>query len=63
MSGVIIPAGTVLVVPIQLVQMDDSSWGNDAGEFNPYRFLSKAGKNSYSVQKSTLFEGYGSFPV
>ncbi|GLT88639.1 hypothetical protein SLE2022_066560 [Rubroshorea leprosula] len=56
LSGVIIPAGTVLVVPVQLVQMDDSSWGTDAGEFNPYRFLSKTGKNSDSVQKSTLFE-------
>ncbi|GKV39672.1 hypothetical protein SLEP1_g47410 [Rubroshorea leprosula] len=43
-SGVIIPAGTVLVVPVQLVHRDNSSWGNEAGKFNPYRFLSKAGK-------------------
>lgn len=40
-SGVVIPAGAILVVPVQLVQMDDSSWGNDASKFNPYRFLSK----------------------
>ncbi|KAB1226673.1 hypothetical protein CJ030_MR1G008478 [Morella rubra] len=41
-TGATIPAGAVLVVPVQLVQMDDSSWGKDAHEFNPYRFLSKA---------------------
>jgi cytochrome P450 len=38
-SGVTIPAGAVVVVPLQLVQTDNSSWGNDAREFNPYRFL------------------------
>ncbi|GAY55035.1 hypothetical protein CUMW_161320 [Citrus unshiu] len=43
-SGVTIPAGTVLVVPIQLVQMDNCSWGIDASQFNPYRFLSKKGR-------------------
>ncbi|XP_021802846.1 aromatase-like isoform X2 [Prunus avium] len=26
--------------------MDDCSWGSDANEFNPYRFLSKPGKGS-----------------
>ncbi|XP_008231615.1 PREDICTED: alpha-humulene 10-hydroxylase-like isoform X1 [Prunus mume] len=45
-SGVTIPAGAGLVVPIQLVQMDDCSWGSDDNEFNPYRFLSKPGKGS-----------------
>ncbi|XWS65437.1 hypothetical protein CRYUN_Cryun05aG0112700 [Craigia yunnanensis] len=45
-SGVIIPAGAILVVPVQLVQMDDSSWGDDADKFNPYRFLSKTEKIS-----------------
>lgn len=45
-SGVTIPAGAGLVVPVQLVQMDDCSWGSDANEFNPYRFLSKPGKGS-----------------
>nr|KJB67863.1 hypothetical protein B456_010G215500 [Gossypium raimondii] len=47
-SGVIVPAGAILVVPMQLVQTDDSSWGNDAGKFNPYRFLSKTEKTSAS---------------
>ncbi|KAM3685753.1 hypothetical protein ACB098_11G144400 [Castanea mollissima] len=45
-TGVTIPAGAVLVVPVQLVQMDDSSWGKDASEFNPYRFLSPSGNGS-----------------
>ncbi|KAG7945943.1 hypothetical protein I3843_14G012900 [Carya illinoinensis] len=45
-TGVTIPAGAVMVVPVQLVQMDDSSWGQDASEFNPYRFLSKAENRS-----------------
>ncbi|KAH7536611.1 hypothetical protein FEM48_Zijuj03G0003100 [Ziziphus jujuba var. spinosa] len=48
-SGLTIPAGAVVVVPVQLVQMDDSSWGSDASEFNPYRFLTKAGKKSHMV--------------
>ncbi|GMP41053.1 hypothetical protein CsSME_00011278 [Camellia sinensis var. sinensis] len=47
--GVMIPAGAILVVPVQLVQMDDSSWGSDANQFNPYRFLSKAEKKSNIV--------------
>lgn len=48
-SGAKIPAGAVLVVPVQLVQTDASSWGKDATEFNPYRFLSKAQMESDSV--------------
>ncbi|XP_028066219.1 cytokinin hydroxylase-like [Camellia sinensis] len=48
-TGVMIPAGAILVVPVQLVQMDDSSWGSDANQFNPYRFLSKAEKKSNIV--------------
>ncbi|XP_068660813.1 uncharacterized protein [Aristolochia californica] len=40
-SGITVPTGAIVVVPIQLVQMDDSSWGTDANQFNPYRFLSK----------------------
>ncbi|XAR63566.1 11-oxo-beta-amyrin 30-oxidase [Bertholletia excelsa] len=45
-TGLTIPAGAILVVPVRLVQMDDSSWGSDASQFNPYRFLSKTEKNS-----------------
>jgi len=39
-TGVTIPAGAVLVVPVELVQKDKFSWGSDASHFNPYRFLS-----------------------
>ncbi|KAB5573033.1 hypothetical protein DKX38_000227 [Salix brachista] len=55
-SGVVIPAGAVLVVPAQLLQMDDSSWGSDASKFNPYRFLSKAGKDSDLVLDTSFTE-------
>ncbi|CAL5381488.1 unnamed protein product [Camellia sinensis] len=48
-TGLMIPAGAILVGPVQLVQMDDSSWGSDANQFNPYRFLSKAEKKSNIV--------------
>lgn len=40
-SGITVPAGAVLVVPLHLVQMDNSRWGSDAGQFNPQRFLGK----------------------
>lgn len=56
-SGLTIPAGAVVVVPVQLVQMDDSSWGSDASEFNPYRFLTKAGKKSHMVL-NTSYSGW-----
>jgi cytochrome P450 len=36
-----VPAGAILVVPLHLVHMDASVWGNDAGQFNPHRFLEK----------------------
>ncbi|KAI4332914.1 hypothetical protein L6164_017784 [Bauhinia variegata] len=45
-NGVTIPAGAVLAVPVHLVQMDDSSWGRNASDFNPYRFLSDVQKES-----------------
>uniref|UniRef100_A0A0D9X264 Cytochrome P450 n=1 Tax=Leersia perrieri TaxID=77586 RepID=A0A0D9X264_9ORYZ len=40
-SGITIPAGAILVVPLHLVQMDTSTWGNDACQFNPNHFLKK----------------------
>ncbi|KAK4406433.1 hypothetical protein Sango_0649800 [Sesamum angolense] len=40
-NGMVIPAASIIVVPVQLVQTDCSNWGNDAGQFNPYRFLSR----------------------
>lgn len=45
-TGVTIPAGTVLVVPVQLVQKDDFNWGKNASDFNPYRFLSNVTEGS-----------------
>ncbi|XVF82480.1 hypothetical protein PTKIN_Ptkin16aG0052000 [Pterospermum kingtungense] len=56
-SGVLIPAGAILVAPVQLVQMDDSSWGNDAIKFNPYRFLSKTENISGSLSMDSSIAG------
>lgn len=58
-TGVTIPAGAILVVPLQLVQMDESTWGSDAGQFNPRRLLSNAEKKSDSVHL-TSFAGFSS---
>ncbi|XP_062189231.1 uncharacterized protein LOC133892457 [Phragmites australis] len=40
-ASITVPAGAILVVPLHLVQMDVSMWGNDAYQFNPRRFLKK----------------------
>ncbi|KAK8559768.1 hypothetical protein V6N13_016503 [Hibiscus sabdariffa] len=61
-SGIIVPAGAIVVVPMQLVQMDDSSWGNDAGKFNPYRFLFETEKISASPNKDTPIAGHAEEP-
>lgn len=58
-NGLHIPAGALLVAPIQLVQMDEFNWGSDAAQFNPYRFLSKSEKRSELSRSS---EATGSTP-
>ncbi|GAU48390.1 hypothetical protein TSUD_118160 [Trifolium subterraneum] len=50
-TGVTIPAGAVMVVPVQLVQKDGYNWGKDASDFNPYRFLSNITKGSGSEEQ------------
>ncbi|KAJ6702976.1 CYTOCHROME P450 28A5-RELATED [Salix viminalis] len=55
-NGMLIPAGALLVVPAQLLQMDGSSWGSDASKFNPYRFLSKAVKGFDLVHDTSSTE-------
>ncbi|KAK7334576.1 hypothetical protein VNO80_26336 [Phaseolus coccineus] len=59
-TGVTIPAGAVLVVPVELVQKDDFSWGSDASHFNPYRFLSTVTNRSGYAEdiSSTGFSSY-----
>uniref|UniRef100_A0A0D6R0P3 Uncharacterized protein n=1 Tax=Araucaria cunninghamii TaxID=56994 RepID=A0A0D6R0P3_ARACU len=47
-KGITVPAGAILAVPIQLVQMDACKWGEDADIFNPERFLKHTTSNSYS---------------
>ncbi|CAJ2638724.1 unnamed protein product [Trifolium pratense] len=58
-TGVTIPAGAVMVVPVQLVQKDGFNWGKDASDFNPYRFLSNITKGSGSEEQ--LDYGISSF--
>lgn len=53
-NGMVIPAGAIIVVPVQLVQMDSSNWGTDALKFNPYRFLSRTDDRCISGQKESL---------
>ncbi|KAL7083781.1 hypothetical protein ACP275_14G183400 [Erythranthe tilingii] len=38
-NGTVIPAGAIIVVPVQLVQSNTETWGKDADKFNPYRFV------------------------
>ncbi|CAJ1958751.1 unnamed protein product [Sphenostylis stenocarpa] len=59
-TGVTIPAGAVLVVPVELLQKDDFSWGSDASHFNPYRFLSTVTKGSGSAEDLSV-TGFSSF--
>lgn len=60
-GGATIPAGAGVVVPVQLVQMDDYNWGSDAGEFNPYRFLAKSREGS-DILLNKSFSGFHSYP-
>ncbi|KAL9247779.1 hypothetical protein vseg_021173 [Gypsophila vaccaria] len=53
-NGVVIPAGALLVAPIESVQTDECNWGSDAEVFNPYRFLSKVETTSQLDRKSKI---------
>ena len=50
-GNMILPAGVVVNIPVLLMHHDEKIWGNDAKEFNPYRFsegISKASKGNMS---------------
>ncbi|KAH9322433.1 hypothetical protein KI387_017072, partial [Taxus chinensis] len=49
-KGITVPAGAILAVPIQLVQMDACKWGDDADIFHPDRFLKPKTLNSDSCE-------------
>nr|AJD25253.1 cytochrome P450 CYP727B10 [Salvia miltiorrhiza] len=55
-DGTVIPAGAIIVVPIQLVQTNCSNWGSDAVKFNPCRFLSSTDGRCLFDQKDHLTE-------
>ncbi|KAH0468769.1 hypothetical protein IEQ34_002001 [Dendrobium chrysotoxum] len=38
-SGITVPAGAIIVVPLPLVHMDYSVWGKDADQFYPQHFI------------------------
>ncbi|RCV20275.1 hypothetical protein SETIT_4G043300v2 [Setaria italica] len=44
LCGVVVPEGTVLLIPIAMLHRDEEAWGGDAGEFNPLRFKDDAGR-------------------
>lgn len=43
LGGVDVPAGTFIYMPAIAVHRDTQVWGNDANEFNPYRFSATTG--------------------
>lgn len=42
----IIPKGTVLSMPLNVIQTDKSTWGPDAGIFRPERWLQRNSRNN-----------------
>lgn len=40
----IIPKGTILEIPLNIIQRDPSVWGSDADVFRPHRWLERAQK-------------------
>ncbi|XP_078171008.1 cytochrome P450 97B2, chloroplastic-like isoform X2 [Carex rostrata] len=50
-NGIVIPAGAIIIVPLHLVQMNASIWGEDFLKFVPSRFLSN--ENNLDEKEST----------
>jgi PHYB activation tagged suppressor 1 len=44
LCGLVVPKGTLLLIPIAMLHRDEEAWGADAGEFNPLRFKDGAGR-------------------
>jgi cytochrome P450 len=49
-SQVVIPKGTLIAIPVNVLQRDTSFWGKDADVFQPTRWLEKA--------NGSLFDGH-----
>ena len=67
-SGVIIPAGAILVAPVQLIHQDGGYWGEDADVFNPDRFLKELAselvhKSNHDLQKCAAAQEHPSSGV
>ncbi|ONK67480.1 uncharacterized protein A4U43_C05F490 [Asparagus officinalis] len=56
--NITVPAGAILVVPLELVQMDSSIWGEDAGHFNPHRFVVDSIDQEGRSQEDGILEPY-----
>ncbi|KAK1277203.1 Cytochrome P450 [Acorus gramineus] len=63
-TGVTLPAKALYVIPVQLVHTDNIIWGDDACQFNPYRFLSKDDRHTdISLEDKSDLESVKSFTV
>ncbi|KAL6878372.1 hypothetical protein ACP4OV_012542 [Aristida adscensionis] len=57
LGGIQVPKGTIVSVPIVMIQRDKEVWGPDADEFNPMRFqngVSKAAKDPKALLSFSL---------
>ena len=58
-AGVHVPAGTVMEVPISLVQRDQEVYGNDSSCFRPKRWIDATDKQKVLMDKTWLAFGAG----
>ncbi|XP_077222449.1 cytochrome P450 709B1-like [Tasmannia lanceolata] len=57
LGNLMIPKGTVITIPLQIIHTNKKYWGEDANEFNPLRFtdgVSKAAKHPNALMPFSL---------
>jgi len=50
----IVPKGTLVAIPLNVLHTDPAFWGKDAGEFKPQRWLDREG---CSKQEGQILKG------
>jgi len=58
-NQLIIPKGTLLVIPVNVLQTDTEIWGNDADLFLPSRWLDSDAKRTPGAGGGSLLKGPG----
>lgn len=58
-NQLIVPKGTLLVIPINVLQTDVEIWGNDADLFRPSRWLDSVAKPKPGAGGGSLLKGTG----